>query len=380
MKVGILTLPLWHNYGGILQAHALRKAAENLGHEAVLIDVYRSPAGQLEIGINRLKRILRRLIRGAHAPWYPDQHELTKISQATRKFVLENINPKTPHMAVDGVLDMANTFDALIVGSDQVWRREYMPDLATYCLALSEKLPRRISYAASMGVDDWRFDPEETVFLANALRKFDAISVREEQGVELLSQKANVKATRVCDPTLLFDSDYYCRLAKIQPVENSRVERVFTYVLDLESSSLDAINDVVQQVGGTAFNIMPTPFGPQFRSNHSHYFFSPVEEWINAFNECDFVITDSFHGCVFSLIFNRPFVAVTNMQRGGSRFESLLSRYAIDDRLFDSFAEIDISRVVPIDWHRVNKIREKERLDGMNFLQSALGTDSDSYD
>lgn len=379
MKIGILTLPLWHNYGGILQAYALRQAVENLGYEAVLIDVRRSHVGYLEVGANRLKRILRYFIRGVSAPWYPDQYELEKISQKTREFVREKINPKTPHIAVDSVLDIAIEFDALIVGSDQVWRREYMPDLDTYCLAFSGKVPRRLSYAASMGVDDWRFDPEESAFLSNALRKFDAISVREEQGAFLLSQKLAIEATRVCDPTLFFDSDYYCRLANIIPIRDARIERIFMYVLDSDSGGLDAIDNVVQQLEGTVLNIMPTPFGPRFRNNPRSYFFLPVEEWLRAFNECGFVVTDSFHGCMFSIIFNRPFVAIVNVQRGRTRFESLLNRYDLAGRLFDDLSEVDVGLLTPIDWSKVNKILEEERRAGIEFLQDSLEMDSTRY-
>ncbi|WP_043958132.1 polysaccharide pyruvyl transferase family protein [Lysobacter sp. A03] len=380
MKVGILTLPLWHNYGGILQAYALRQAVADLGHEAVLLDVRRPAVGRIALGASRLKRSLRRIARdGRRAPWYPDQLELAEISRNTRAFVLEKIQPRTSHIEIDRVMeDMSGIFDAIIVGSDQVWRREYMPDLQTYFLALPGDTPRRISYAASLGVDDWRFDPAESELFAGSLKKFSAVSVREDSAVELLGRELGVNSSRVCDPTLLFDADHYRRLAETPQSYVKCAGRIFTYVLDSDSDGTTALATLVDSLGGTAFNVMPKPFGPSFRHDRDKHVFPPVEAWLRGFSDCQFVITDSFHGCVFSLIYNRPFIAVVNVERGKARFESLLSRYGLTDRLFSSLDEVDAKALASIDWKRVNSIRAEEKQSALEFLRTALMPDPES--
>ena len=377
MKVGILTLPLWHNYGGILQAYALRQAVQELGHEALFLDVRRQKQTRAALAARRFKRRVRRWLRGSGAPWYPDQDELAAISRNTRAFVDDKINLKTGHIAVDAVMKICTRLDAVIVGSDQVWRREYMPDLATYFLAFPGDHLARISYAASLGVDDWRFSSDETGQFGCSLRDFRAVSVREDSAITLLKQELSVEATRVCDPTLLFEADHYRQLAGLSAREDTARKQIFTYVLDSDSQGDHVLAGLAEAIGGVPFNVMPLPFGPGFRRNDSRYVFPPVENWLGAFNDCDFVITDSFHGCVFSLIFNRPFIAVVNMERGKARFESLLDRYGLSDRLFSSFSEVDLAALEPIDWTEVNRIRAEERQSGLSFLSSVLASGHD---
>jgi hypothetical protein len=370
MKVGILTLPLWHNYGGILQAYALRSAIGNLGHDAVLLDVHRPVVDRTTLRMMRLKRALRRVVRGRSAPWYPDACEVITISRNTRLFVENRIHPKTEFIPVDHLADLLDQFDAIVVGSDQVWRREYMPDLATYFLAFSGHSPRRISYAASLGVDHWRFNPGETQFIVRNLNQFHAISVREDSAVAMLSA-LGIQTSRVCDPTFFFEAEHYCRLANVA-AKGGDSRLIFTYVLDETARTAGALESLVLESDGEAFTIMPKPFGPGFRTTLEEYFFPPVEAWLRAFNDCGFVITDSFHGCVFSLIFNRPFVAVANEERGKARFEALLGRYGLTDRLFSSLADIDIKSLAPIDWESVNRTRAEEKGHGLAFLVAAL--------
>ena len=373
MKVGILTLPLWHNYGGILQAYALRQAVADLGHEATLLDVQRPAPGPASMAFGRVKRRLRRLVRGAgNAPWYADRRELREISHHTRAFVEAYIQPRSAHVPITTAMGMTGQFDALIVGSDQVWRREYMPDLSAYFLISAQGHARRISYAASLGVDDWRFTPPESTLFADGLARFHSVSVREDSGRELLKRELGVKAERVCDPTMLLDVSHYCRLAGVAPRAAGNIVRVFTYVLDSGSQQMTQLSDVVGHLGGEAFNVMPQPFGPAYHRDKASYVFGRVETWLKAFNDCDFVITDSFHGCVFSLIFNRPFVAVANLERGATRFKSLLGRYDLLDRLFSSVEQIDPTALAPIDWGNVNGILATERAAGTAFLRDAL--------
>lgn len=378
MKVGILTLPLWHNYGGILQAYALRQAVQDLGHDALFMDVRRPKEARGVLVAKRLKRWLRRRLRGSGAPWYPDQDELAIISRNTRAFVDGRFNLKTEHMPVDAVMDVSNHLDAVIVGSDQVWRREYVPDLSTYFLAIPGDHPVRISYAASLGVDDWRFSSDETEEFGRSLRHFRAVSVREDSAIPLLERELSIQAVQVCDPTLLFDADHYRQVGGVSASAEMTSRRIFTYVLDLDSQGAAAIAGLARAIGGVPFEVMPLPFGPGFRRNDSRYVFPPVEDWLAAFNESDFVITNSFHGCVFSLIFNRPFIAVSNIERGKARFESLLERYGLSDRLFPSFSAVDVAALKPIDWGEVNRIRAEEKRVGLAFLSSALSPERDS--
>ena len=96
----------------------------------------------------------------------------------------------------------------------------------------------------------------------------------------------------------------------------------------------------------------------------------PVEKWLKGFQDAKFVITDSFHGCIFSIIFNVPFVVLRNEQGGLARIYSLLSMFCLKDRLVDSVD--DLKQLKIIDWNKVNAIREKKKYFALGLIDKIL--------
>ena len=374
MKVGILTLPLWNNYGGILQAYALRLAVERLGHNAVFIDVKRDSLSVAEYGFKQAKRWVRStLFGGINKPYYPSISEMKNISSNTRRFVEENMEPSSGHIPLSFLPEFSKSLDAIIVGSDQVWRPEYCPNLDLYFLGFADTNLKKISYAASLGTDDWRFSFEETSRCGAHLRDFHSVSVREESAVGLLQQHMEVGAVQSCDPTLLLDAQDYLTVAGIQSSGSSGGRGVFCYVLDPEETRMQGLFKIGSQLDFESFYVMPKTFDKNYSKSPEEYIFPPVESWIQAFQDSDFVVTDSFHGCVFSIIFNKPFIAIANTDRGRARFESLLAIFNLEERLFDSVKNIDVEILKKsLDWEEINKIREEQKAKGFDFLKNSL--------
>lgn len=374
MKVGILTLPLWHNYGGILQAYALRLAVEELGHEAIFIDVKRDPLSKRKKAINQTKRWVKaKILYKLNRPYYPNEKEVKRISANTRAFVENNITPSSRHIKLSAVPKFAKRLDAIVVGSDQVWRPEYCPDLKLYFLGFANKRLKKISYAASLGTDDWRFNAKETSRFGKLIKKFDAVSVREESAIELIKNHMDVTARQLCDPTMLFDAKDYLKAADISADAKSGGRGIFCYVLDPKEPRMQGLDNIGAQLNSEPFYIMPKVFDKAYTKSYDEYVFPAVEDWIKALQESDFIITDSFHGCVFSIIFNKPFIAIANTVRGRTRFESLFKLFGLDDRLFDSVADIDPEVLnKPLDWKKINEIRENEKKKGFQFLMNSL--------
>jgi len=374
MKVGILTLPLWHNYGGILQAYALRLAVEELGHEAIFIDVKRDTASLKKRGISEAKRWMKtKFLPTLDRPYYPNKKEVEDISFTTRKFVEEKIKPSSGHIVLSAIPKFAKRLDAIIVGSDQVWRPEYCPDLELYFLGFAKKRLKKISYAASLGTDDWRFNTKKTARCGSLLHQFQAVSVREESAIGLIRQNMDVEAVQSCDPTLLFNAQDYLNVAGIQPTARSGGRGVFCYILDPKEPRMQGLSKIASKLNYELFFIMPKVFDKDYSKSSDEYVFPAVEDWIKALQESDFIITDSFHGCVFSIIFNKPFIAIANTVRGRTRFESLFKLFGLDDRLFDSVADIDPEVLnKPLDWKKINEIRENEKKKGFQFLMNSL--------
>ena len=335
MKIGILTQPLHTNYGGLLQAFALQKYLRNMGHEALTVDYSRKPRAWLfPYRLARrcvAKFILRRKIALFSKSLSPS------AGKNTQRFVEENIRTTKKIWAPAREGDFSEYgFDAFVVGSDQTWRPAYSPYMPTFfldCLGEDKKI-RRIAYASSFGKDEWEFTPEMTKVCAPLAKKFHAISVREDSGVELCRKYLGVSAEHVIDPTMLLSKEEYCEIVT-RDEERGFLEKrssgshLFAYVLDEEPEKKSLIADVATRLGLSVEEIMPKREALQ--SGKASY--PPVSAWLRGFRDAEFVVTDSFHGCVFSIIFNKPFIAIGNAGRGMSRFHSLLKMFGLGNRL-----------------------------------------------
>ncbi|MCU4499501.1 polysaccharide pyruvyl transferase family protein [Acinetobacter radioresistens] len=372
MKVSVLTLPLWNNYGGILQAYALTLTLNRLGHDVIFLDVKRNKLKKPHAFIQSLRRWLKNKVLSKAGPYYPNQTELEFISSKTRNFVEKKIQPSSGWMQLSELPEFSRGLDAIIVGSDQVWRPEYCPSIEFYFLGFAPKNIRKISYAASLGTDDWRFSDQNTLIAKNLLQKFNNVSVREKSAVDLIRDNLEVSAVQCCDPTLLLDTTDYLNIADISNMPSGGAG-LFCYILDPEESRMQGLENIGASLGYPIFYNMPKTFNKYFAKDPEAYVFPKVESWIECFQKSDFVVTDSFHGCVFSIIFNKPFIAIANIDRGYTRFESLLEIYNLKDRLFKSISDIDPNILKKeINWDSVNITKAQQKQYGIDFLKKAL--------
>ena len=377
MRIGILTQPLYVNYGGLLQCYALQKKLQLLGHETVVLqrEFYRhySLKGCL---IHYAKQIVK-FILGKKPEWhyYVAQEKRDYIACNAYSFINTHINKLSKKCyTTEQLIDEFNSLqlDAVVVGSDQVWRPDYSPCQSNYFLdfiASNDKV-KKISYAASFGSDKWWFTPEDTKTYGDLLRRFDAVSVREHSGIGLCKEHFGVDAVHVLDPTMLLDKEDYTRLIP----ETKRRGNLFCYVLDRTQEKRNVIDEIAHRTSLTPFENMPSlePTAYNLYGDIEKCVAPPVEDWLSAFMEADMVVTDSFHGCVFSIIFNKPFWVVGNKERGLARFDSLLRLFNLQERLITP-ADIDnIDVYKPIDWKRVNQRRAELKVEAVNFIASSL--------
>ncbi len=331
MKIGILTLPLHTNYGGILQAYALQTVLERIGHEVVVIDTpnVKSAPSLFTLAKRLVKRLLGYRV-GVFSEWKHNR-VYPIISQHTQPFVDKYIHRRV----VNSPNELrANEFDAIIVGSDQVWRPKYYGKIEDAYLAFAKGWHiKRIAYAASFGTDDWEYTPEQTKTCGELLRMFDAVSVREASGVQLCKEHFGVEAQHVLDPTMLLAKEDYIRLVETADVPKSK-GTLLNYILDDSPEKRALIEWVAKEKGLVPFRVNSriedhaAPLEERIQP--------PVEQWLRGFYDAEFVVTDSFHACVFSILFGKPFVVVGNKERGMARFESLLKMFGLEDRLVSS--------------------------------------------
>lgn len=163
------------------------------------------------------------------------------------------------------------------------------------------------------------------------LKKFDAVSVRESNGVELCKKHFDIDAIQVLDPTMLISNEEYCNIFREANTPKSK-GTLLNYVLDENEEICNLIKEL-----SIKMKLLPFALNNLFENDDTKplemRIKSSVETWLRGFYDAEFVITDSFHACVFSILFKKQFVVIGNRKRGMARFESLLNMFGLEDRL-----------------------------------------------
>ena len=371
MKIAILTLPLHTNYGGILQAYALQTVLERMGHEVVHLQPkadYPLLHNPLVMPLVWVKRLYRKLIKGnKQLPIFENPYKWAR--ENTDRFISENINCRflAPEDWNEG---LASEYDAFVVGSDQVWRPIYSSDVTRFFTAfLGHSDVCRIAYAASFGVDVNEFSEEQRTCGRKYLKLFSAISVREESGIRMCKEVFDVQACQVLDPTMLLRREDYQRFASRAPKSSGNL---MIYVLDRTDEKDVFISEFAEK----------HKMVPFYASSKSGILWNvdipieerkqpPLETWLRGFADAEFVLTDSFHACVFSILFHKPFGVFGNLERGLSRIESLLRPLGLMDRCIID-APVDLNR--PIDWKFIDNVLMQKAESSLEFLKQCLNT------
>lgn len=365
MKIGILTLPLHTNYGGILQAYALQMVLERMGHEVVILD----KPFRLYFKL-RSKEIRRRLWKKCRGKWndriFREEYAYSVVSQHTRPFIRKYLHVKE-------VSDFSKLkqkgIEAIVVGSDQVWRAIWQPHIEHMFLSFAQEWNIcRVSYAASFGTENWEYNEMQTELCGKLLRQFDAVSVREDSGVRLCREHFGVEAQHVLDPTMLLNREEYMQLSRRAGTPKSK-GTLLCYMLDGTEDKQRLIQRIADQKGLIPFTV--TSKVEDYNAPLEERIQPPLEQWLQGFYDAEFVVTDSFHACVFSILFRKPFIVYGNPERGMARFASLLRMFGLEDRLIcqaDDYA----GECTPIDFEQVEARLEILREDSRAYLLKAL--------
>ncbi len=376
MKIAILTQPLGHNYGGLLQAYALQVVLREMGIDAVTLD-RRKPVSKAKAYRDYVKFCIKKM-RG-RVKTIPTETRKSLVHRNLATFVSKHLKMSPPLLSSDELSRYCKgeSFDGYLVGSDQVWRPKYSPCLSNFFLdftsdnAFANAI--KISYAASFGVDQWEYSDEQTSQGRKLAQEFDAIAVREESAIALCQDHLGVEAEWVIDPTLLLSPAHYEALINTAPTQPTN-SGILCYVLD-ESTEKRSITAAI----GTALGKQTFTVKPEKSLQHTKVSdidmcrYPTVEAWLQGFRDSEFVVTDSFHGTAFAILFNKPFVAIGNPGRGLSRFQSLLGLLGLEARLITSRDELSEALLTaPINWHEINKRLKLSAIQSKAFLARNL--------
>ncbi len=311
------------NYGAILTAYSLQKLVDNFGYDSYLVDNSRKSHLFIYNNFNFSQKFAKSYLKTTS--WIHTYTDLKNLSKD------------------------CNTF---IVGSDQVFNKKIArSNFEQFMLLFADINAKKIAVSACFGKDETEFindySEEEKEIFKKSLSIFDYISLREESGVDICKNILGIGAKLIFDPVLLLDTIEFDKLAEKSKFNVSG--KIVTYLMH-PKNKLKADNDYVNL----------------FASNLS------VEDWISAIKNCKYLITDSFHGTCFALLFNKPFICVVNSANGNSRFNSVFNNLGIKNQSINSVEDISEDKIFDIDYNTVNeKISEQRKL-GLQFLEDAL--------
>ncbi|MBR7103706.1 MAG: polysaccharide pyruvyl transferase family protein [Lentisphaeria bacterium] len=372
MKILILTQPLIENYGGILQNYALQTVLKKRGHSVCTLDFEMTlPLLHHVFRIfSVIKQILLRIAGKNHnrtiRQWMTRNEKKICYNKISR-FIQTHIS-RTHRVSHLKGLRKYEDFEAYVVGSDQVWRKSYSPCLPVYFLDFlpENNSAKKISYAASFGSAKLDLAPKEIEKYSRLLQRFDAVSVREPSGKLLCKNKFGVNAEVVPDPTMLLTADDYRKV--MGTYKGCAKGKLVTYILDENSSQTTLINkfaaernlEIIRLRGSYTVNDIKNSVPEK----------AGIDFWLGALESAEYVITDSFHGTVFSLIFQKEFFVFVNHARGKERFDMLDEKFDIQSRFVDPMAG-EIILQSSLNYTDIGKKLEQYRLVGESFLLRA---------
>ncbi len=358
-KIAILTQPLGINYGGILQNYALQTVLKKLGFFPVTINRwnnYSIPWFRMQIYYFKLHKVFYK----DNFKFIKKHINLTEKLDSDKKFYKHVKN---------------NHYDGFVVGSDQTWRPDYSPNIYNYFLDFLKDTPsngiKKIAYASSFGKEEWTYDEKTTHEVKELVKQFNAVSVREDSGVDLCKKYLDIEAIHVLDPTMLLTKEDYRKLYKNKIYQDRK--GIFVYVLDKTDNKEAIIRKVSQEKELDIFINQPLFTKKGKKTSVKNRIYPPLETWVKAFDDADFIITDSFHGTVFSILYQKPFFAIPNQVRGVARFTSLLKPLGLENRIINSVDDISeelLNR--SIDYDKVFKSLKEMQLKSLEFLTKAL--------
>jgi len=354
-KTGLVTFHFAHHYGAQLQAYALMRAIQNIGADCEVID-YRLP--------HTVKT--SRLFQGGFSPVtiLKNLHTLAYYAPLSlrdkrfRSFVAENMNTGTKcYSCYQDLLDDPPNYDAYVCGSDQIWNpfifenRRFDP---SFYLAFARGKPL-VSYAPSFGEAEI---PEEMYAeLTDYLSTFSHISVREKRGADMIEKITGLEAQVTLDPTLLLSGSEWGKLAR---TDKQRKPYTLCYFISDPGQLAPVAAGMGRQVVQLAGTRRRVAGADELVLN------AGPQEFLGLFQNAGFVLTNSFHGTVFSILFNKPFICGAGGEhKRESRLGNLLGTLGLSSRL-----DVDMS---PIDYTEANRLLQDERGKSMAFLKMALG-------
>ncbi len=368
MRIGIFTFHGSHNYGAMLQAYALQQKLIELKHEVQI--VHFNPEHVL-LKNKRSQKIssLRDLFVRAIVLLLSVQ--FTRRYENFDSFMKQKMKLTRRYVDFDDLSNDPPKFDAYVCGSDQIWNIQNFIN-PVFFLRFAPKDILKIAYAPSFGRD--KIPKERKDILANWVSEFDAVSVRESSGVEILKEATGVAPVHVLDPVFLLTDSTWNNIA-IEP--NFKGKYLLFYSLEV-SNNLSKLVKLISKRLNLPVVILGKGGSFVFTCKSKMAIDSGPAEFLGWFRHAAFVITNSFHAVAFSIIYQKPFYTIEHSTHN-ARMESLLKMTSLNSRQIDDLDELKLMsdiEITSINYSPVMQILEEEKAKSIAFLEDAFAEKS----
>lgn len=368
-KVGIITLNGYKNYGNRLQNYALQEAVKSLGFsvDTIIIEAIEDKHTKKKLNINKVFSLLKIIKKS--------KEKINKIinNKKYSNYIEERVN-NFKKFTIDNILETDFTisdvniptskiekYDYFITGSDQVWNPHYINGSSTYFLTFAPK-NKRLSYAPSFGTS---IIPEEYVNKYKIwLSEIESLSVREVSGAKIIKDLTGLNAKVVVDPTMLLSKEKWLSVSKPSEFKPKNPYLLTYFLGEIPKESKQKIKSIAIKNNLEIVNLASL-------NDLSHYTSGP-SEFIDYINSAELFCTDSFHGVVFSILLEKPFIVfnrVDSLPSMNSRIDTLLSTFNLESRMDN---KINMNDVLSIDYTHIPEILDREKKRAINYLMNAL--------
>lgn len=358
LKIGIITFHHIDNYGATLQAYALHKFLKQQGYDVEIIDYrplkaikyYTRGLSPIKKGFSFNKRAFGNIARA----WKMRQFLLSQTKLSPKKYYSKQ-----------GLAYFRDKYDVVICGSDQIWCLDSFRgfDTSYFLDFVSQETTRRISYAASFGNSTSLKNHQEEI--CNLLEKFQTILVRDSNSKNIINTECNVDATRVLDPT--FIAKYNDIISPIDIQDN--------YLLIYNQAGLTSAQEEFVKSIAKAKDFTIVSVGKYNKIAHTNLVSASPKEWVSLFSQAAYIVTNTYHGTIFSIIFKKLFT-VFGHDKKSQKLTDLLSIFNLSNRMLMSISEVETvnAQLNDIDYESVSEILTAKISESQNSLLGAVET------
>lgn len=367
MKIGILTFHDADNYGAVLQAYALKETIKKIEPDVEILN-YKQPyiVNNYKIIYTNTQNVISYIKSLVSSLVYLCPRIIRKIKYISFRNNYMDISEDIFYNSAE-----IEGKDVYIVGSDQVWNSEITQNDETYFLNFCHH-EKKIAYAASIGKD--KLNNDEKKFLKDNINNIDYISVREDSAVKIINDLTGMNVNHVLDPTLLADRCIWDKL--MCDDKKNKFKYLLVYRLTDNEEVLRAAELISKRLNLKVLYINNLVLFKNDLIRKTRYKFKDIKgvgpsEFVTLVKNASFVVTDSFHGTAFSIIFNKDFITVPHKTRG-TRMVSLLNLLKLDHRLITHTKQLKNDYPLKIDYEIPNKLLEREKDKSFAFLKNAI--------